>query len=436
MNNKYIIIPGCSDLNRGDQALVWETKQLAEDCGFIGDFYLTTEQNEPVDQSKQIGLNIITPIMEHPSRAFSNKENISYDIKLKIKWGVVSIFDFIGSLFYFTKPTRNFAKLFLKKEKRYSLEIMEQSNAFFVKGGGLIQSYGGLTSTYSMYFWVYHILLAKALKKPIYVMPNSYGPFKGPLVETIVKKALKSCTVVTSRETYSQSMVKEHLGIQVENYPDLAFYLSKADLDKETIFKEYDLPCDRKLVALTMRPHRFPNSKTPEKDYMRFKMEMADFIKWLYESGFMPVIIEHTLAVNSHENDGACIRDIVSMLNEKEYRVISNKEYNCYDLKCIYSFCDYIVGTRFHSVIFSLSSGIPGIAITYAGNKGQGIMHDIGLDDYAIAIGDVRAHILKEKFSKLLKEEPSIKRKISEYLSKASEQRKLFIKKILDSNAK
>ena len=30
MDKKYIIIPGCSDLNRGDQALVWETKRLAE----------------------------------------------------------------------------------------------------------------------------------------------------------------------------------------------------------------------------------------------------------------------------------------------------------------------------------------------------------------------------------------------------------------------
>lgn len=26
---KYIIVPFCSDLNRGDQALTWETKKLA-----------------------------------------------------------------------------------------------------------------------------------------------------------------------------------------------------------------------------------------------------------------------------------------------------------------------------------------------------------------------------------------------------------------------
>ena len=66
LTNKYIIIPGCSDLNRGDQALVWETKRVAEDAGFKGDYYLTSEKNEPVSQSQQFGLNIISPYFRAP----------------------------------------------------------------------------------------------------------------------------------------------------------------------------------------------------------------------------------------------------------------------------------------------------------------------------------------------------------------------------------
>ena len=71
---KHVIIPGCSDLNRGDQALVWETKRLAEESGFIGDYYLTSETNEPVEQSKGKGIIIIPPILEHPSRKFKIKK--------------------------------------------------------------------------------------------------------------------------------------------------------------------------------------------------------------------------------------------------------------------------------------------------------------------------------------------------------------------------
>ena len=73
-----MIIPGCSDLNRGDQSLVWETKRLAEDSGYTGTCYLISEINEPTVQSENRGIKIISPILEHPSRKSSNKNNISY----------------------------------------------------------------------------------------------------------------------------------------------------------------------------------------------------------------------------------------------------------------------------------------------------------------------------------------------------------------------
>lgn len=429
-SEKYIIIPGCSDLNRGDQALVWETKRLAEDCGYRGEFYLTSEKNEPVEQSESKGINIISPILEHPSRKFKNKENISYTKMLKIKWGFVAIIDFIVSLFILNNITRKFIKIFLTPEKRNALDIFEESRALFMKGGGLLQTYGGLSSTYSMYFWVYPLLLAHKLHKPVYVMPNSFGPFKGPFVKKIAKYALKKCKVVTSRETYSKKMLEYQLNINVQNYPDLAFTLPKANLNKHDIYIQYSLPLDRKLVAITVRPYRFSNEDNPKRAYELFKNEMSKFIEWLYDQGYMPVIVEHTLAINAHENDNACIKDIISNISLEKYRYISNKIYNCCDLKCIYSYCDYIIGTRFHSVIFSFGSDVPGIAIAYTGNKSQGIMHDIGLDDYVIQISNVRANLLKEKFINLEKNKSEVIKKIKLYRRKAENERDNLIKLI------
>lgn len=413
--NKYVIIPGCSDLNRGDQALVWETRRFAEECGYRGEFYLTSERNEPVNQSRAMGLKILCPILEHPSRMFKSKNNTNYSVSLKIKWGIVSVFDFIGSLFILWRPTRLFISFFLSSEKKRTLQTLQKSKAVFVKGGGLLQTYGGLSATYSMYFWVYPVLLAKALKKPVYVMPNSFGPFEGPFVRQIAKAALKKCVVLSSRETYSSKMLQDDLNLPSLFCPDLAFHLPKSLLNREDIFLKHDLPKDRKLVAITMRPYRFPNSRHPEKAYKFFKEALAQFIEWLYEKNFMPVIVEHTLAMNDHENDSACINDVVQMLPYKKYRIISNNSFDSQDLKCIYSFCDYIVGTRFHSVIFSFGNDIPGLAISYIGNKAEGIMHDMELDDYVIKIENVRAEVLKRKFEELLKNEEVIKAKIHKY---------------------
>lgn len=421
--NRYLIVPGCSDLNRGDQALVWETKRMAEECGFEGKYYLTSEQNEPVIQSEKKGLEIVYPILEHPSRKFKSKQNIKYTKTLKIKWGMVAFFDLLKSFLILANSTREIVKKFSSKEKIKSIEIMEQVDAVFMKGGGLLQTYGGLSSTYSMYFWVYPLLLAHKLGKPVYIMPNSFGPFEGPLVKKIAYVALKKCKLITARESFSQKILEEQLSLSVPNYADLAFELPKFNLDKNEIFEKFNLPIDKKMVALTMRPYRFPHSSNPEKAYSIFKKEMADFISWLYQNGYMPVIVEHTLAVNAHENDGACIRDVVSMLGQDEYRVVSESAYDCEDLKYVYSLFQYIVGTRFHSMIFSFGSNIPGIAISYTGNKSTGIMHDMKLDDYVLDINEVTSENLKRKFIQLINNEGTVRKKIEDYRKFAADSR-------------
>lgn len=420
---KYVIIPGCSDLNRGDQALVWETKRLAEDAGYIGEYYLTSEKNEPIEQSTEKRIKIITPLIEHPSRKFKNKENIRYTKVLKLKWGIVAFFDLISSLLLLINPLRKFFKKIINNEKSFSISIMEDAEAIFMKGGGLLQTYGGLSSTYSMFFWVYPILFAHRLDKPVYVMPNSYGPFEGPFVKSIARMALKKCVVLTSRETISQKMVEDQLGLKVDNYPDLAFFLTKNQLDIIKIYKQYNIPKDKKLVAITMRPYRFPSAVNSQKAYDEFKIEMASFIEWLSDQNYMPVVIEHTLAVNAHENDGACIKEVLSLVKNNKYRFISDSKFDCQDLKAVYSMCNYIVGTRFHSVIFSFGSDIPGIAIAYAGNKSQGIMHDIGLDDYILNISDVSCKKLVEKFTQLESNRENVVKKIREYRISAEEKR-------------
>jgi colanic acid/amylovoran biosynthesis protein len=321
---------------------------------------------------------------------------------------------------------------FLEEEKKRSLSLMKDADAIFMKGGGVLQTYGGVTSTYSMYFWVYPILLAHKLKKPVYIMPNSFGPFEGPFVKCIARFALKKCRVVTSRESYSQKTIKEQLGLDIENYPDLAFELPKSNLDKVSIFEKYKLPNDKKLVAITMRPYRFPTCTNPKQAYETFKNEMAAFIEELYTNGFMPVIIEHTMAVNDHENDGACIRDVIKKIDKEKYRFITDTTFDCYDLKCIYSFCDYIVGTRFHSVIFSLGSGVPGIAISYIGNKSTGIMHDIGLDDYVIDIADVTCERLITKLKNLVQEQDIVMSKINAYRTLSQQKRRILVDSLKD----
>lgn len=427
-----IIIPSCSDLNRGDQALVWETKRIAEDAGFIGDYYMIAESEE-VSQSIREGLKIISPILKHPSRFSRNTGNIKYSLALKFKWGMVAIWDLLISLLLLNEMTRKLALKLVSQKIKESFNIFKKANGVFVKGGGFIHSYGGLTSLYYIYFSLYHIILAQSLGKSVYVMPNSFGPFKGPFVANIVKKVMSNCKLVTSRESISAKELSKLMNKKIDVFPDLAFFLEKVNLGdiKPTInnipFKE------KSCVAITARPYRFPGHDNPVQAYSDYKNALISFIKWLDRNGFYPVLVVHTKAVRQHESDQMCISEIAKEIEaECQFSIIDDDTLDCRQLKAIYSQFDYIVGTRFHSIIFAMSEGVPGIAITYGGNKGNGIMRDMNLSEYAIPISDLSFKILKSKFEMLIQNRQNVLDNINLYKTKAANRRDELIKIIVD----
>lgn len=429
MNSRFIIIPGCCDLNRGDQALGWETSRIAKDAGFIGDYSILAEKGEPVEQSIEEGYEILRPVLEHPSRKFSNKDNIIYNKITKLKWGGVALKDFFTS-FRILKSERYRKKIlqnYPHTEFAKTIKRFYECEAVFMKGGGLIQSHGGIMSTYATYYRIYHIFLAEALGKPVYIMPNSFGPFKGPLVKWMVKKAFTKCEFISVRENKSKNVMQDELNIKVSTFPDLAFYLQNGNIKKEELLENLNIPKDKKIVAITMRPYRFPSSSNPELAYEKFKKEMRNFIKWLYQEGYMPLIVEHTFAITSHENDGDCITDVISGMDKNCYRLFSDRTINCRQLKDVYGCCDYIVGTRFHSLIFSLSNMVPGIAISYDGYKSIGIMKDMKLGSYVIDITDVKADNLCLMFNEIVKNKDKVLENIGEYLCIANKKRKKLI---------
>ena len=63
---------------------------------------------------------------------------------------------------------------------------------------------------------------------------------------------------------------------------------------------------------------------------------------------------------------------------------------------------DYLVGTRFHSVIFALAARVPCIAIGYE-HKTRGIMRDLSLDGWVLPAQGLSAAGLYGLFGKLEK---------------------------------
>lgn len=405
---KVVILPANNDLNRGDQALIWETINVARRSGLDGEFFMLAENESLTKQSQAEGIKIITPLLKHPRRKFKSTDNTNYGLKLLFKWGSVAIIDTIFSLLLLSKVTRKIMVSLLNEADKKAYMTIKDCDVCFVKGGGFIHSTGKMTDPYTVYYLLYHVILAQSFSKPVYVMPNSFGPFKGIGVEWLVRRVMNKCKIVAVRESISKEMV-EKIGVKTILMPDLGFALSKSSNQFPEIEKIKDCNPEKKLVAITARPYRFPNSNNPEEKYKEYIDNMVLFSKWLFENGCLPVFVDHTLSNTTHERDFSCIQEIVSKLKDREYLIISNEDYNCKDLKAIYGEFDYVIGTRFHSVIFALSENIPSLAITYGGNKGQGIMRDLGLSEYAIPMSELKADRAIQSFKRLVQNEEQVR---------------------------
>lgn len=412
---KYLILPGCDDSNRGDQALIWETVEFARAAGYIGSYYILADKKKCV-QSYKKKINNVEPILIHPSEHFESNANTQYSLSLTLKWAFAAAIDFVTAEPLVHPILRRILLPLYPQKVRERVTVFQKAKAVFVKGGGFLHSYGGITDTYKIYFFLYHIRLALSFGIKTYVLPNSFGPFKAPFVSRMIKSVLQKCECVMTREGISKEILENKCEVSTYKYPDIAFYLKKdTNFNAERYLQDYGIPINEKeCVGITMRPYRFEGMNDGNTLYQQYIQSLAYCIEWLSANGYFPVLIEHVYSTLEHENDMSCIGKVVEKLGKScEYKVFTDRSLNCEQLKAIYGCLNYLIGTRFHSVIFSLSQGVPCIAITYGGNKGTGIMEDMGLNKYSVPIADVSGDLLVTKFKELKDEKEEVIEKIN-----------------------
>lgn len=424
---KYIILPDCSDYNRGDQALIWETVRIAKDAGFVGDYYMQSDASFDCSQSMEEGIATFEPILKHPSRNNSDN-NVNYKSVL-LRWGLTAIFDLCVSLFVLFVSKYPCFHFLLRKKTRQTIDLYRNSGAAFVKGGGFIHSFGGPTAFYFIYYHLYPLYLANRLGVPIYVMPNSFGPVDGFLCKWQVNRALRKCKIIYCRENVSYKYMTKHFpDIEFKESFDFGLYLQSKERNLTLA-----LPQNKQKVAITVRPYRFPEHVNGDELYRNYILQIAEFCKYLISQNYHIVLVQHTLAQNAHEDDLHAAKEISALLPADGYEIFADETFNCREMKYLYSHFDYIVGTRFHSVIFSMMEGVPPLAIAYGGNKTRGIMSDLGLSEYVIGIDEVTKDKMIEIFECIVRSRTEVYNKLSDAKIIAEKEREQIIHDLIET---
>jgi colanic acid/amylovoran biosynthesis protein len=103
------------------------------------------------------------------------------------------------------------------------------------------------------------------------------------------------------------------------------------------------------------------------------------------------MLIPQVTGPGEFEDDRVMIRKVFEAAgkNLKDKVIVVDDDYSPFILKEIYRRLWFLVGTRLHSVIFSLSSGVPAIALSYSPHKSEGVMDMVGLSDFVFPVDDL-----------------------------------------------
>ncbi|MGR5246772.1 polysaccharide pyruvyl transferase family protein [Vibrio sp. PNB23_22_6] len=414
---KALIVPACTDLNRGDQALVWEAAYLIEDSfgknceiGIVDYGNSDEDRYKQSEQTRRAGFKVFRNIIENPKRVIKNT-GVHDSRWTVLQAGIQALIDFVKHFLLLLLPYEFIFGVFFKKQEYLdSFTFLKDSECIVVKGGGFLHTYGKIGDLYYLWFGLYYLLLGIRLKKKIIFLPNSVGPITGFSNRKLVQFVLSRVDKLYARESISHEYLKSMGVLNSELAFDLGYYSKEKDTVRDEAKNVIAIKNNVKKIGITVRPYRFPHSSDPIERYENYIATIAKYCNKNPDIEFYFIV--QVQGPSKHETDLIAINDVISQLDKSiRYKVVDG-DFDYKDMMTVYKGLDYLIGTRFHSVIFSQVMGVPSMAIAYGGNKSKGIMEDIHLGEYVVAIEEITFEKLNVMMNNLQNNQAAYKDKL------------------------
>lgn len=328
------------------------------------------------------------------------------------------------SWMYFTSFLRNKKTI---KRNLYGIEINDLLVFDLSEGDSFTDIYG------------YHRFFSQIISKMFFLrissyyilLPQTIGPFNNLFFKLIAKKMMAKFNLIIARDSESKKIAEKMTGKQCNFCYDMAFSLSTVQpkIDMEKIAGKIGLNVNGLLWNGGYTGKNQFNLKT---DYRRL---LIDICRHFLDNKYNLIIIPHTYECELVEDDLIAANHLVSLLIEYKRNIsVISDSYTEQELKWIISKVEFFIGSRMHSCIAALSSGVPSVGIAYS-MKFKGVFESIGANDFVLDARKLgNEEIIKEinnLFEKreelkhqLLLQMPNIKKEIFDMISN------ILIKKI------
>ncbi|MFG0293267.1 MAG: polysaccharide pyruvyl transferase family protein [Phycisphaerales bacterium JB050] len=284
-------------------------------------------------------------------------------------------------------------------------------------------------------------LMAIRRGTPLILLPQTYGPYHDPKLKAIAAKAVRGAAMCWARDERSFSILQDLLGDSFDPDRhrcgvDLAFGLEPRDASESLSGKirsmiEADRSA-RPLVGFNVSGLIYND---PAKAVSRYKFKadyrelLESFLSWLLESTDANlVLIPHVMSEPGHyESDTGACEAVAKALGAKhaDRVVVSPRTLDQCQVKWLIGQTDWFCGTRMHSTIASLSSGVPTATVSYS-DKAKGVFETCGQGEHVVDPRELETPEVVERLKASFGSRPLAKASLSEHLpavkAKADEQ--------------
>jgi colanic acid/amylovoran biosynthesis protein len=394
--------------NGGDAALLSVClRQVAE--AFPGSTISVAGMESPADFADFEGAANLGSITRYVAEGTVSRRTRVVRRVLVATWAVV----------YLAAPRgiRTALLLLCPEEVGRQATTVEEAHLVVCTGGGYLNGRGRLNGLQNVFFVLLPVLIAQRSGTPVVFGPQSFGPFSDNAQRWLVRRVLNRSQLVVAREEVSVQELRRCgvTGTNVTRGVDSGFAFTSAA--QRNWRKELGVGDSEVLVGITARRWLVGTS------HDRYERALAHVIDRIQSTpGHRVVLIPQVTSSYLGDDDRLTNNQIAKHCFSDPLIVEEGTHHE--DLKCLYESLDMLIGTRFHSVIFALTSRIPCVAIEYE-HKTRGIMDDLGLGDWVIQIADVEAEILFGLVQRLEQQRASYRRQLEDvlpgYIARSSE---------------
>ena len=265
----------------------------------------------------------------------------------------------------FAKAQNNYilkALCYLRNKKEYNdaVSIYKKCDAMIDISGYALGDIWGYANCNN---YLEHIEYAMAFKIPLYIMPQSFGPFnfQGKRVKEFhmrIERCLNYAKVICAREQSGYDALKSKYGLKnVVLRDDLV--LNNKQIDLKNIYRG-----DPNIKVPTIMPGSIaivPNVRTTDWRTTHEIVKLySDIINIILEYNEYIYIVAHASA------DLKLCEAIKKVFLDEDRVILLDKDYNCIEYTEIIKDMKFIIASRFHSIVHAYKMAVPCIAIGWA----------------------------------------------------------------------